>query len=351
MNDSEDDIFSASTVPYDNSDSSIYEDETQAIEVSNCEYVLNDDPTQPLIIASRRNLSTSSAEINQGTTNYADSDCDTIPADSPTLGQDRNDEVDFQKKCKTNNLIEGDQTQLLVPKEICKSQSPHSSSALSASDFDNSKKTYVVDSSVSRKPRKASSPQTAFYDGPTQPLLIESCKSNISEHEDISEMNTMPIHLYDGPTQPLVMNSQNKSNAGEHSGEQGSNSFEKMSLYEGPTQPLFTASRVELNTYQQESSSARSGKDTSNSGSLRMSPLQYPESFPTRRNSTQTSDMDIEDEDDETQVIDQKFPERGSVCTTVVGPENNDVSDSETIPSSPVLHLESPVAHPSTQVS
>lgn len=124
MSDSEDDIFSMSTVPYDTSDSSsIYEKETQALdeismELISCSYEKNpkkekkcqsytevelyDGPTQPLIVTSNsRHKSLPAATIRALTPerNDADSDCDTLPA-SPKFNQDQfsGDEVDLKQK-------------------------------------------------------------------------------------------------------------------------------------------------------------------------------------------------------------------------------------------------------------
>jgi hypothetical protein len=272
MCDSEDDLSSMSTVPYEYDESdcsdSIYEKETQAIgELENVERnkgksqkdnrynseietVLYSGPTQPLKLKDsglRSNSSTTTVgqSTSSETKQIVDSDCETIP-ESPVITKD--DEIDFQKlnsrpASSASSLTDDDRTQLLPL-------------------------VHQVNTFSSTTQPNCISPEIPLYEGPTQRLSIKSHITPNSSQEDvayaskagqsidISDFDTLPISpnyypevpspagrrgspereytrsetpMYDGPTQPLPVRHNTKLTECTRS---------ETPMYDGPTQPL-----------------------------------------------------------------------------------------------------------------
>lgn len=126
-------------------------------------------------------------------------------------------------------------------------------------------------------------------------------------------------------------------------------------LYDGPTQPLLA---TDLFSSAKQQEKAGCSKDGSNSSTLRMSSLRYSESnqesLTAKMRASQTSDMDIEEDDDDVEptqllcVSSSNSPEKHGAPNSTIAEEEVD-SDRETLPSSPVLHLDSKEELPSTQ--
>lgn len=396
MCDSEDDLSSMSTVPYeyDASDDSIYEKETQAIDgeldnvVENrgsykdnrcnsaAEIVLYDGPTQPLKFIDsglRCNSSTVGQSTSSETKQIADSDCETIP-ESPMFNKDPlGDQVDLKK---------------IKPRQA--------SSVSSFTDDDDRTQrlplVHRVNTFNITNRQDCISPEIPLYEGPTQQLLIKShitpnssqediaCTSTAGQSIDISDFDALPMSphyyqsedssridrkgsakrestrsetpIYDGPTQPLPVRNHTKPTEYTRS---------ETPIYDGPTQPLPVRSLTKTNSVSKEICASSTGEKkeiyeiftfkTNVSIHFTESNLHVPS--PVRRTSA-SSDMDIEDDDnDQTQVIPELIHsfERGpsSVATVIPDAENDEISDCETLPSSPVHHLNSTLEIPSTQ--
>uniref|UniRef100_A0A0P6FHA5 PAX-interacting protein 1 n=1 Tax=Daphnia magna TaxID=35525 RepID=A0A0P6FHA5_9CRUS len=353
MCDSDEDLSSMSTVPYeyDASDcsDSIYDKETQAIgEIGNGENkagfqkpskcilsadnVLYDGPTQPLksinsaVICKSPTAvgQTSLLETKQRPTEDFDSDCDTLP-ESPVLCQDPLcDEVDFQQAKtpptkSTMILIDDDKTQPLP--------------ALHPPD-------------IGILNQDCASPEIALYDGPTQRLIItnqvtlscsreETCTSPspTSQNTSISDLETLPIS-------PVQYNTKVYPPGCHEKGSSGRESARAVTpLYDGPTQPLCVRSNTEPISVGKMNFglSAESNHDI------------LP---PVKRTST-SSDMDIEDDsEDRTQVNPNlmHFSDRvASPGSTVILEKKDEDSDCETLPCSPVHPLSSIEEVPLTQ--
>ncbi len=287
MCDSEDDLSSMSTVPYeyDASDcsDSIYEKETQAIgELDNVggnrgksqkddrynsevETVLYGGPTQPLTLKDaglRSNSSTTTVgqSTSSETKQIVDSDCETIP-ESPFINKDPlDDEIDFQKlnsrpASSASSLTDADDRTQLLPL------------------------VHQVNTFSSTTQPNCISPEIPLYEGPTQRLLIKShitpnssqedvaCASKTGQSIDISDFDTLPISphyypevpspvgrrgspegeytrsetpMYDGPTQPLPVRPNTKSTECTRS---------ETPTYDGPTQPLPVRHNTKLTEY------------------------------------------------------------------------------------------------------
>ncbi|XP_057371183.1 mediator of DNA damage checkpoint protein 1-like [Daphnia carinata] len=353
MCDSEEDLSSMSTVPYeyDASDcsDSIYDKETQAIgEIGNGENkagfekhiectlnagnVLYDGPTQPLKFINTAVIckspsavaQTSLLETKQIPTEDFDSDCDTIP-ESPVLCQDSLcDEVDFQQTKtpsirSTMILVDDDKTQPLPP---------------------------LHPPDIGILNQDCTSPEIALYDGPTQRLVItnpdtlscsreETCTSPspTSQNTSLSDLETLPISPVHYNTKMGSPGCYKKSSSA------GESARAVTPLYDGPTQPLGVRSNTEPLSVGKRNFglSAESNCDMLSR---------------VMRTST-SSDMEIEDDnEDRTQVNPNlmHFSDRvASSGSTLMLEKKDEDSDCETLPSSPVHPLSSIQEVPSTQ--
>ena len=275
MCDSEDDLSSMSTVPYecDASDcsDSIYEKETQAIgELDNVEgikgkslkdnrcnseieTVLYGGPTQPLKLKdlelrSNSLITTVGQSTSSETKQIVDSDCETIP-ESPFLNKDTlDDEIDFQKlksrpASSASSLTDDDRTQLLPLVHQGNTFSSTTRQDCISPEiplYEGPTQRLLIKSPITPN---CISPEIPLYDGPTQRLLIKShitpnssqediaCASKAEQSIDISDFDTLPMSPHYYPTEiPFPVD------------KRGSPEVEctrsKTPLYDGPTQPL-----------------------------------------------------------------------------------------------------------------
>ena len=255
-----------------------------------------DGPTQPLILKST--ALPAHLEVND-----SDSDCDTIPASPVFLDSSLNDEVEIQGNNKSSFTCHSEENQT-----YCQ-VGGRKNSGIKKNSSENIQDALLVDS------------PTQFLDSPKEANNAETI-----ENEDRSSPE-----FYDGPTQPLRILSTKKDTS--------------------PEKPS-------------TSSSGRAQSDFEDCDTLPLSPLKnlsIPEEAPIPHNdqerisSSQTSDMDIEEESDETQVFLIQEPgvdERGisSVSTIAVDSQKDEAdSDKDTLPCSPVAHVDLYEDIPSTQ--
>lgn len=334
MSDSEDDIFSASTVPDDVLDSSlsIYEKETQALEDlsfenlglnkdqsrvnvtsyrSDSKLELYDGPTQPLKPSSntrsdqtRPQGNLSSRETGENSRD-GDSDCDTIPA-SPRSCQDLlsekvNLQNDDERPTSAQSSMSGDPTQPL-PSHIKYGTSP---------------------------PYRNVTPSSSASQG--SPDFLTS---------------SPPVLHLGSSTHKIGENNEERT---------GCDSLET-SIYDGPTQPLHLSSRTKVNSTSGDQSDVQI--DYSECDTLPLSPMyRHKMSVTPRCRASHTSDMDIEEDDvdEPTQLLrlpETEIGETGDSSVSTIPPDREKEfdSDCETLPSSPVNHLGIDVEEvPSTQ--
>ncbi|KAI9564686.1 hypothetical protein GHT06_008427 [Daphnia sinensis] len=350
MCDSDEDLSSMSTVPYeyDASDcsDSIYDKETQAIEeigngenkagfqnhsecISSADNVLYDGPTQPLkFINSAVKCKSPTAvaqasllETKQIPTEDFDSDCDTIP-ESPVLYHDSFcDEVDFQQ-----------------------TKTPSTKSTMILIDDDKSQPLPALHPTESELNQDCASPEIALYDGPTQRLVItnqvspscsreETCTSPTSQNTSISDLDTLPISPVQYKAKMGPPGCHKKGSSVGESARAGT------PLYDGPTQPLGVRSNTEPISV---------GKMN-----LSLSTESNRDVLPPVKRTSISSDMEIEDDSEERTQVNPNLMHLSdriaSPASTVILEKNDEDSDCETLPSSPVHPLCSIQEVPPTQ--